>query len=761
MTASGRHPARWTFRTYLTWLLLLAASLGLGAGIVASRAVDPVSNLIYDALVKIVPPVPVKNVVIVAIDDESIAQLGAWPWPRQVHAALLNRLKAAGARAVLYDILFTEPTNSVDDGALADALRSGPLTALPLLFEVPGRDGRAISVERPIAGISGPTVRFGHAVLQADRDGICRQVALYDSVDGTSIPHVALLASGVAAPPDRAAQRIAFAARGSVPTVPFAEVLNGHVAPEFLAGKTILVGTTAPGLGDRYATPAVREGVLVPGIEVLASIVSGLQEHRLIDDAGFVGSFGLLGVTLCLLMTGFIFFGPRANLVIAVGLALLTCVASALLLMAQTWCDPSPALLCLLILFPAWGWYRLYTATLLIDDQLTALRAEAGLLDAARGNAPVARSRGGDWLGRQMTALEAAIAQNVDLRQFVQVSFGSLPDPAIVVDSSGIILLANGQADALYRHYTGSAMPLRMMALSRALFSKAGTARRALQSQLRAVPGSDGSDIALPGDRYFSLRRSVFNTSDENERFSILRLVETTRQRRAERDREHALEFLSHDLRGPQASIIGILDATALDLDPQLKARLRGHAQRTLGMAQAFIDIARAQGGLVDTQPFDLADIVQELMDSFWQDLRAKAVIAVPEWPPRPCVVRGDPQLVSRALENLLRNALKYSPTGATIRIRLQQRVHGNGRAHAAFVIDDHGPGIAAATVDRIFDRFQTGNRRSGGTGLGLTMVRATADRFSGRVRCYSRVNTGSRFVFELPLVDAAAISDL
>ncbi len=748
MRAARAQPPR--VRVSLSWVLLLIGSVLLGAAVIDTGLVRPASNLIYDSLAKTLPVAAPRDVVIVAIDDESLAKIGAWPWPRSVHAAMVARLATAHPRAVLYDVLFTEPTAAAEDQNLADALRAGPPTVLPVLFEVPGRDGKAISIRRPVAPIDAPSVRFGHAALSADADGISRAVSLFEPVDGQRIPHVALLASGIAFSPRMGTVRIAFPARGSVPTVPFAEVLAGHVPAGFLAGKTVLVGATAPGLGDRYATPVNQDGSLVTGVEILAAIVGNAREGRFIADSGFGGSFAFVAIMLAVLATGFMAFGPLVNIVLAVALSGAMLMASAALLATGNWCDPAPALLSLLVLFPAWGWSRLHRATRAIDGQLLALRGDAALLDRAHHDSEASLPLRGDWLARQVAALDFAIAANVDLRQFVQISFDSLPDPAIVVGPDGMVVLANREAHALFTHYAVRPMPPRLAMLARALIVRAGIREDGLNGLMRRLGAEGGTELSMPDDRFFALSQADFVTRSAAQRFRIFRLVETTRQRHAERDREQALEFLSHDLRGPQASIIGLLDGQSHAIEAGLSTRLRSLASRTLSMAQAFIDIARAQSGIVDSIDFDLCDVVRELIDGLWPDFKLRSVRPVIAAPIAGLIVRGDPLLVSRAIENLVRNALKFSAPGAEVVIRLQTRGHADGSRFVACLIDDRGPGIPAAAIERIFDRFQSGFG-SGGTGLGLAMVKAAASRFGGRIRCYSRVGVGTRFVFELP----------
>ncbi|RTT36029.1 CHASE2 domain-containing protein, partial [Pseudomonas paraeruginosa] len=116
-------------------LLPLTALLSLSAGL-------PLNNLLYDRLRNLTPLAVDPRILIVAIDDRSLESLGRWPWPRSVHAELLERLSAAGARSVLLDVIFSEPSADPDnDRQLAQSLCRAGNVLLPLLRESVPRYG--------------------------------------------------------------------------------------------------------------------------------------------------------------------------------------------------------------------------------------------------------------------------------------------------------------------------------------------------------------------------------------------------------------------------------------------------------------------------------------------------------------------------------------------------------------------------------------------------------------------------------------------
>jgi CHASE2 domain-containing sensor protein/signal transduction histidine kinase len=737
-----------SWRAALFWLF----SIGFGCAIAVLGIAKPASNSIYDNLLRFNVRAPSKDLVIVAIDDESLSRIGSWPWKRTVHARMIDRLVAAHPREILYDVLFTEPSTPDDDKTMAIAMAKAPPIALPLLFEVPGRDGHPVSVKHVVATINAPNISFGHVVLSVDEDGLSRKVKLAERVDGKLIPHVAVPAGRLVEDKDTGPLRIAFAPRGAIQTIPFVEVLEGHVPPSLFAGKTVIVGATAPGLGDRYATPATQEGALTPGVEILANVVGNIHDNKLIVDSGTWGVATYIALSTLVLALGFAVFGPLTNVALTIASACLMLATSAVFLGFGVWVDPAPALLAMVVLFPAWGWLRLHAATRAVGRQLSVLEVSTSLLHLVDA-APASLASGGDWLNRQLATLDLAIERNIELRRFVQVSFDSLPDAAMVFDERGKTMLANQAALALFDHYAVSPVPESARRVLRALMLRSSPSAAALREWTGKRSQDREIEVHMDDDRYLAISRGTF-VSDAGRTFVIVRLVEMTRQRHAERDREHALEFLSHDLRGPQASILALLDGHRNAIEPSLLGRLQALATKTLSMAQAFIDIARAKGGAVDVATISMNDVVREVVDGMWNDFRRKGVAVVITTAESDPAVDADPLLVSRAIENLVTNALRFSPAGSTVRVRISRRQHASGENFVACLIDDSGPGIERHTLQAIFTRFQTSDRSGGGTGLGLAMVDATIRRFKGKISVYSRKELGSRFVFELPVSD-------
>ena len=264
---------------------------------------------------------------------------------------------------------------------------------------------------------------------------------------------------------------------------------------------------------------------------------------------------------------------------------------------------------------------------------------------------------------------------------------------------------------------------------------------------------SQGSarELIFNDDRSFVVETSRFFSRSTIEPFQIIRFNETTTRRRAERDRQEALEFLSHDFRAPQATLIGMIAQHGSLLDPPVRADLERLARRTLDLAQSFVDIARARSDVLALEPIDAGDIFRGSVELHWTQLRRKHIDVDLIVPDEGAFIVGEPLLLARAFENLLQNAIRYAPPNSALRVRVARRTLRTGADVWACTIDDRGPGMDRGARAKLFRRFESGARATGGTGLGLSLVKAVCDAFGGTVKCASKTGVGTRFRLVFP----------
>ncbi|HEX6986850.1 MAG TPA: CHASE2 domain-containing protein, partial [Planctomycetaceae bacterium] len=214
------------------------------------------------------------DVVVVAIDDVTFAELGVqWPFPRSLHAALIDRLASAGARAIGYDVQFTEPTVPREDNALIRAVQRAGNVVLATT-EVDSRgESNVFGGDAVLRRIG---ARAGNTIVPPDADGTFRR--FFHAHQGLESFSVAVAEEATGEPVDAGgfddgAAWIDYAGPpGTIRSFSFSEVLRGRVDPADLAGRVVVVGPSAPSLQD--VKPTSAGGGLMPGAELQANAIA-------------------------------------------------------------------------------------------------------------------------------------------------------------------------------------------------------------------------------------------------------------------------------------------------------------------------------------------------------------------------------------------------------------------------------------------------------------------------------------------------------
>jgi CHASE2 domain-containing sensor protein/signal transduction histidine kinase len=484
----------------LTLLLVLAAALAGHAG-----GLGRPDLTLYDAALGSMPHAPSPAVIIVAIDDRSLAQIGRWPWPRATHAALLEKIAAAAPKAIGLDLLLSEPEpagaagrgtgergpgdrgtgergpGDRGDAALARALAQAGRVVLPVMMQARGPERLGLwRTALPVPALAAAAAGLGHIHVEIDQDGIARSVFLREGLGSADAlahgapggwPHFALAlrelgdaAQPAALPGERnphpegpGAQawardywiQIPYAGPpGTFEQVSYADVLQGLVPAERFAGKYVLIGATAAGLSDAFPTPVSGLSRPMPGIEISANVLAALLENRAIVRAGPWANCAFSALAVLLLLLGLLVLSPRRGLLLAGALLAATlAVAFLALRFAGVWFAPSAALACLILAYPLWSWRRLEATLKYLGDELIRLDAEPRLLP---GTAPDRAAPGADLVERRILAVEAAALRLRQARRFVSDTLESLPDAALVTDHQGSVLLANRAAARVF-----------------------------------------------------------------------------------------------------------------------------------------------------------------------------------------------------------------------------------------------------------------------------------------------------------------------
>jgi CHASE2 domain-containing sensor protein len=621
------------------WLLVFTAIIGaLGA----FNGLGRIDSLIADRLLGWSGRGMAQDIVIVGIDDASLAAIGRWPWPREVHARLLDVLTSAGPRAVGLDLMFSEP-DPQGDARLAAAMRRSGKVVLPLRM-APLQSGNAM-VSLPVPPLAAAAAGLGHLHVELDVDGIARSVFLREGFGDVLWDHFALTmlqVAGAASP--ASAMPAAVAAPGSpgwwrreqpylipfsgpprhVRRVSYLDVLEGRVPPASMRDAIVLIGATAPGLMDAYPTPVSSQDALMPGVEISAQLLAALREGRSLRPATPWEAALLTVAVLALAAAALRFAPPRMAMLAVLALLPLTACAAWALQQAGVQWKPAAALLGLLLLYPLWSWQRLQAALAYLEREFERTREQ--LPPGERRHSTSGR---GDVLDRRMAALTAA-ATNV----------------------------------------------------------------RSLQRQ-----------------------------------------------------RDEALNFLSHDLRAPLSASLALIELEgAASSTPPLPA-IEAQTRRALALAEGFVQLARAESPQgYRMEPLDLRDPVIEAVDACWPQARAGDVALESEVPQHECLVSGDRGMLTRTLVNLIDNALKHgNRSGGSVQCRLLASETG------WFIeVVDAGRPLQPEVAAGLFTRFRRGQTEARGAGLGLAFVQAVAQHHGGRAGWRAEVH-GNVFFMELP----------
>lgn len=214
------------------------------------------------------------------------------------------------------------------------------------------------------------------------------------------------------------------------------------------------------------------------------------------------------------------------------------------------------------------------------------------------------------------------------------------------------------------------------------------------------------------------------------------------------------ISTVSHELRTPLSSIMGFTElilSRQMDSQKQRKylETIEREARRLTNLINDFLDIQRMESGRVryEINDFDLLAVCEELAEVFQTESNKHQIQVTGS---SPIIVRADLSKVKQVLNNLISNAVKYSPTGGVIAIELSQE-----KETVHLSIKDQGLGIPEESLPHIFERFyrvdNSDRRNIGGTGLGLAIVKELLDNMQGSVWAESKLGEGSVFHIRLP----------
>ncbi len=240
---------------------------------------------------------------------------------------------------------------------------------------------------------------------------------------------------------------------------------------------------------------------------------------------------------------------------------------------------------------------------------------------------------------------------------------------------------------------------------------------------------------------------------------AVVVLHDVTELRRLERVRQDFVANVSHEFKTPLTAIQGFAEtllAGALD-DPENNRRfleiIRNHATRLARLTNDLLKLARIEAGKLELEfsSVGLLELIEACTETTLLKANRKEITLEITVPPQLPAVRGDAALLRDVLQNLLDNAIQYTPARGHISVAASATAR-----EAVITVSDTGIGIPLADSERIFERFYrvdaARSREAGGTGLGLSIAKHIVEAHGGKLWVESTVGQGSKFSFSLPL---------
>ncbi|MEQ8356519.1 MAG: CHASE2 domain-containing protein [Kiloniellaceae bacterium] len=717
---------------------LLACALSLA--VLAVGGLEPLERPLIDLRLRLIERPADPGPVLVEIDPRSIHEVGRWPWPRSLHALLLDRLTAAGAEDVFIDIDFSLRSDASEDAALEGALqrRQGAVTLVA--FRQWSESAQAYVDAAPLPRFA-QHARLASTNVAPAGDGLIRQLQTSFDWRESALPSFSASLAGVADDPQRSFYIDYGIDLSAVPRLSFVDVARGEVDPALLNGRRIVVGATAVELGDMLPVPIYRS---LPGVAVQLLAAQSLMLDRALQRL----PFWALAVAVSVFVIGLGFVARNSE----PGRALTLVVGANVVLWGGAVGLQATFPIILDVVPFTLGSFGAGAIAILVRFRSVAIKLVAETL---------ARRRTERFAG--------AVATNAF-------------DAIVTTDGKGRINFVNSAASQMFGLSLAESQG---RSVSQFIARAGGMSDEGVTAALKRVAEASRPRrlVCRRGNgEVFYADLTVSELIEEKRRLFILLVRDIDRRVKAERRllaRERDLrrakkeaevanqsktEFLanmSHELKTPLNAIIGFSEIMASQLLGPLGTEgyleyakdIKESGQQLYHTVSDVLEFSRIDAGEVrmDEQEFDLVALCRQMSGHLQTRCEGSGHAFEAHLPPAEACYRGDERLVKIALNHVLSNAVKFTPSGGRVSFRLNLDDDGSAR----MVVEDAGIGIAENEIDHCFEAFGQANRglqrTFEGSGLGLTLAKRFIELHQGTISLESEFGKGTKVTIILP----------
>jgi len=394
---------------------------------------------------------------------------------------------------------------------------------------------------------------------------------------------------------------------------------------------------------------------------------------------------------------------------------------------------------------------------------------------------------GVEIISRTISQLSAIKQNDQKNRQLIEKSLSRLQDAVCITDLCGEITFTNKRFQRWFHHAIASTEDLappkssdELIAILNNIELKSGlswpqvlsslyqsgqlfTGEATLSSKSNTKSNNSEKKHSAKHDKQLLCQASLVSINETHHDTLILSFTDITQLKEAENARAEALSFLSHDLRSPMVSVLAILDnyhieraTKAQQLSDTAIQSIKTLVTKNLDYAESFLQLSKADA-LLETSlnPCDLHAVLDGAQVYAHALAASKSINVITNRCDDDAWILGDLALLERALNNLISNAIKFSPTGSCLTLTLEKH-----QTELQLSVVDQGQGITKQDQTGLFERFTRLKKAEStdGAGLGLNFVATVVKKHQGKITVDSELNVGSKFIIHLPCLSEQAL---